>query len=485
VYNRKMLQSLTKRFTATFAKGIWSEVPSRVVDGAIFLAAILWVVYVNGFSWGRIIEGRWHAAMLAVWAVAAVIIWHAFRSAYVVTREVTEERKVARPSKSRILSPSGESIELPLVSHSRPALKLFGIATLLTLLMFVLSYFALKEWGSRPVTAFTAGPAAEKQSGNLDVPLAVVFVPRLELIPFKVGDPTVLIPYCENVGSQTALEAAQVSNAIEVDVDDPTKPDYVSASKTDWVYKNWPHPQGLGVSTIPPGKCTHVWLVGEKLTKLRKKQLDEGTKVLVWVGFSSWRDAHGEFKYEQCYWRRSNSEWTICENHNGIKFLVEKPLSEQSPTTSENIEAHIQEWSNDAGITITDVSGNFPESIFTNHLVLGNGTSLLVMQPKLRDQYIIFHVGIGITDPVQKSSFYKLSTKKRTDLLRSITIEMNRLRIECAVNSTTNNTVELRRTLLISATTNESFSNTLQDLNSALALVEALIQQGLEQPSEK
>jgi hypothetical protein len=294
-----------------------------------------------------------------------------------------------------------------------------------------------------------------------------------------------LIPYCENAGPETAFEALQISNVTPVDVDDVANTGYISPSKTDWVYKNWPRPPGLGVSTIPPGKCTHIWLLGDKLTTELKKALDRGTKVLIWVGISVWRDSHGEFKYEQCYWRKPNGEWAICENHNGIKPLVEKPTSEQPPTTAENVEARIQEWADEAGIVITDVSGEFADSVFAVHLVLSNGISLIVTQPKVHDQYIVIHVGIGIADPEQKASFIRLSARQRTDFLRNIVIEMNRLRIECVVHPTVTTTVELQKTLLISSVTNDSFLNALQDLNSAVALAEAVIQQGLQQPLEK
>jgi len=474
-----------KRFIKGLAKGIWGQVAGKFLDAVFFAAGIGYLFFSYGFSWGRLIEGRWQALVVGIWTIAAVVIRHSFSAAYVVTREIKIESAQARTQKSLILSSAGVPVELTTVRYSQPKLKLYGTAMLLTLLMFALSYFAWKQWGSHPVTAFTAQNPAVEQSRSLDNPVAIIYVPRLELSPPKVGNPMTLIPYCENAGSQTAFEVGQISNVTAVDVDDVANPGYISPAKTDWIYKNWPHPRGLGLSTVPPGKCTHIWLVGEKLTRELKTQLDGGTKILVWVGFSSWRDERGEFKYEQCYWRRPNGEWAICENHNGIKPLVEKSASEQPPTTPENVEARIQEWSNGMGIVVTDVSGEFSDSIFAVHLVLSNGTSLIVTQPKLQDQYLVIHVEIAIVESDQRSSFIKLSARQRADLLRNIVIEMNRLRIECIVHPTVNDAVELQKTLLITSATNEAFLNALQDMNSAVALAEAVIQKGLQQPSGK
>jgi hypothetical protein len=335
-------------------------------------------------------------------------------------------------------------------------------------------YHADKVQSLKPTTQILAAPSLNIPSGD-KLPSALLYTPRLDLSPLIVGQTPILTPYCENAGSSTAFDAGQISNITPVEVDDPSKPGYISPAKTDWVYKSWPHQDEIGTSTIPKGPCTHMWLAGEKLTQQLKKELDTGIKVLVWVGLSRWRDEHGIFTYEQCYWRSQDGHWNICQNHNGVI-----QTSADVAPTSDDIRTRVHTWVSGTSMSIEDVSSGFPNAIFVDHIQLpSDGASMLLWQPKQYSQYLVLEARIGITDEPQKRAFEKLSVKQRTDFLREIIIEVNRLQLECGVQPTTNEMVTIRKTMLISTLTDDSFHNNIQIVNSAIALVEALVQKGL------
>jgi len=415
-----------------------------------------------------------------IWFFAVEAAWHAYKAWRFLDKEI-----VSNSSKSTVtLSQRGQPIELPVMNATTERLKAGVIALCAVALCIGIAVVCPKVLSENPVTAFDIVEPLVGQAEKTDLPAAMLYTPRLELSPLIVGRPMVLTPYCENGGPETAFEAVQISDAVVVDVDDATKPGDISASKTDFVYKSWPHPHGLGVSTIPKGKCVHVWVIGDTLTKELKNQLDNGTRVVVWVGFSAWRDKRGTFKYEQCYWRNPDGSWAICQNHNGLNPLAGSS-SEQQPTTLENVEANIQTWSTDMGLTVTDVSSRYPESLFAIHLVSSNGTSIVVEHPKERDRFLLFDADLEITDSEQKRAFLNLSEERRQDLLRNVMIEMNKLSIGCMTRPTLTRTVDLQKAVLISGLTDDSFLNEMQGLNSAIALAGEVIQRGLEHPSAK
>jgi hypothetical protein len=300
-------------------------------------------------------------------------------------------------------------------------------------------------------------------------PSAVVHFPRFEITSLKLKETPVLTAYCENTGSGTAYEGVAIGTVTVVDVDPPN---YLSPAKTDLLYRSWPHSRTLGVSTIPTGKCNMDYrLVGDKLTRELKKQLDHGTKVILWFGYSAWRDDHGKFKYEQCSWRTSDGQWSICKNHNGVSPFVEPSLE---------IKNRIQKWAQDTGYPVEDVSSQFPNYIFAVHLVFGSGISVIVRQPNDRDQYLLVGSSVKIADPKQRRIFNRLTEGQRFDLLSAVTIEMNRLSVECKVNPTADDIVELQKTLSISSLTDETLLDNLQKLQSAVVLAELVIERGLD-----
>jgi hypothetical protein len=193
--------------------------------------------------------------------------------------------------------------------------------------------------------------------------------------------------------------------------------------------------------------------------------------------------------------RRKQSEWaspvlyglgTVCVLLVIFFTLVGRPLiSCQEPaTTPKNVEAHLQDWLKDTGAGIRDISSDEPNDDFAIQLSLLNGTSIIVSRSKIRDRYITLAAVIGFTDPKQKALFLKLSEDERADFLRDIVIEMNRERIECLVQPDFDGTINLRKTMLISSMTNESFLSSIQDVNFAVVLTEATMQRGLSERHE-
>jgi hypothetical protein len=127
-----------------FAKGIWGEIVDRTVETGVLLAGILIILIRSGLSWKRIMEGRWEAVLIGIWAVSALVVWHAFRSAYAVTQEIRAEEHARRsngPQVSRVLQASGRPVYLdPVVGYSHPGFRLFGIAACLAGLAIITSY---------------------------------------------------------------------------------------------------------------------------------------------------------------------------------------------------------------------------------------------------------------------------------------------------------------------------------------------------------
>jgi hypothetical protein len=74
-----------------FAHGIWGELQDRLVEGFAFAVAIGMLVLSSGFSVTRIIEDKHKAIIAGVWLFAAIIIYHSFRAAYSVAREIKQE----------------------------------------------------------------------------------------------------------------------------------------------------------------------------------------------------------------------------------------------------------------------------------------------------------------------------------------------------------------------------------------------------------
>jgi hypothetical protein len=161
-----------------------------------------------------------------------------------------------------------------------------------------------------------------------------------------------------------------------------------------------------------------------------------------------------------------------------ILYLGQTIITQQKPqVTPDDVQAYIQEWERDTGTGIRDITGDNPDDIFTMQLSLMNGTSIIVRRPKVRSRYLLLDASIGITDPHEKAVFQSLSPDERAEFLRSVVIEMNRSRIECSAQPALDGTVRLRKTLLISSVTNDSFLQSTQDMNFAVALAIATMQQ--------
>jgi hypothetical protein len=128
-----------------FGEGIWGEVADRVVETLVCVAGIVYVVVQSRASWQKLVNGRSEALTVSVWAIAALVVWHAFRSAHSVAREVASEH----PN-----------------SYSYPHRKLYGIASALTVLAVVASYFS---WVRGPTPSSTKETVGTTDAVNVEV----------------------------------------------------------------------------------------------------------------------------------------------------------------------------------------------------------------------------------------------------------------------------------------------------------------------------
>ena len=103
-----------------FSKGIWGEIADRTVETFVLVAGILGILIGNHWSLKKILEGQWESIAIGITAISALVIWHAFRSAYAVSGEIGQEHAI------------GFGAEPLRVSF--PRTKLYGIAVCLTFL---------------------------------------------------------------------------------------------------------------------------------------------------------------------------------------------------------------------------------------------------------------------------------------------------------------------------------------------------------------
>jgi hypothetical protein len=131
-----MRKSLIQRFMRAFGQGIWGQVDDKIFEICVLVAGILFILRKSGLSWTGLVEGRWEAVATGVWAISALVIWHAFRSAYALTKEIRKEENIAYPKT-----------------------KLYGIALCLTGLVVTTSVLTWQATKQETATVTTSSPA--------------------------------------------------------------------------------------------------------------------------------------------------------------------------------------------------------------------------------------------------------------------------------------------------------------------------------------
>lgn len=140
-----MCPSLIKRFMHKVCQGLWGEVTDRTVELLIFLAGIVFLIAQNGWSFKKLPE-RWQAISSGVFVISGLLVWHAFRSAYALNKELQIEESQRTASYSPIYSPQGQPIKIEAgSSYSFAPAKLYGIASCLTLCLALASYLCWQK----------------------------------------------------------------------------------------------------------------------------------------------------------------------------------------------------------------------------------------------------------------------------------------------------------------------------------------------------
>jgi len=157
---------LSKRYAAAFGKGVSGELAGRVVEALSILCGAAYLLIRAHFSWNKLLEGRGEAFTVGIWVVAALIIWHAFRSAFVVSQEIKKEH----PTESKILSPEGRPLEeKPLDLY--PQRKLYGTALTLSCIFILIAILVTAKYrGPLPPPEEQAIPAVIFGYGPKAVP---------------------------------------------------------------------------------------------------------------------------------------------------------------------------------------------------------------------------------------------------------------------------------------------------------------------------
>jgi len=130
-----MNQSPSKRcaFCGEGFEGVWGEVTDRRVEILVAVVGISIIAIQSGFSLRKLVAGKWEAGAVVIGAICALVIWHSFRSAYFVSKNIKNECSYDGFS-------GGSSADIP--RYSYPGLKLYSIAVCLSVMSFTTAYFA-------------------------------------------------------------------------------------------------------------------------------------------------------------------------------------------------------------------------------------------------------------------------------------------------------------------------------------------------------
>ncbi len=109
---------------SAFGKSLWGAAADKTAEIVLGIGPLVAILVRNGFSFHRIMEaqGRYESGAIISTSFSALVVWHGFRSAYAVSREITERDKAVG------FVSSASSIRLP-------SIKLYGIALSILILL--------------------------------------------------------------------------------------------------------------------------------------------------------------------------------------------------------------------------------------------------------------------------------------------------------------------------------------------------------------
>jgi hypothetical protein len=183
-------------------------------------------------------------------------------------------------------------------------------------------------------------------------------------------------------------------------------------------------------------------------------------------------------------WRRSETMlwgsltlillvFSIAGNH---KLNQEYPFNNVPP----DLGSKIRTWSQDSGAKIVDISDSLPDAFFAYRLELYSGTFMRISQPRKFPSYLLIEASLGITNPEQVQTFLKLTDDQKEDLVRKILTAVNQMKLECAGDThSMTEMIFIRKTVLVSGETPDSFLSDIQSINSAVGVAESIMQSGL------
>ncbi len=210
---------LIKEFTRAFGRGIWGEVVDRVVEMLVFCAGIIFLLIQSGESLTKLIESRWEAFIASVWVISALVVWHGFRSAWTVAKEIRNEDVGGY---SPIISASGQRITIEKKSSYFDArITLYGIATVFTLVAAIVSYAGWLKF-PRPIGTTSPSTPVPRSYLTLDGPFRFPLVAAggqlVTEINFQVGDEFQFNIFYKQEGPNP-LEIVEASHLIYVEPD--------------------------------------------------------------------------------------------------------------------------------------------------------------------------------------------------------------------------------------------------------------------------
>jgi len=131
-----MHRSLLTRFFREFLKQFWPTVTENKFDKIVVAAAVVYLFF------RRLIGERWEFVIPLVWAVCFIAVYHAFKAAHSVKKEIDVEL-CEQPSP--LYDPSGQH---PTIPHQATmpflyGVRLYGIASVFLL---AFGYVGFSAW---------------------------------------------------------------------------------------------------------------------------------------------------------------------------------------------------------------------------------------------------------------------------------------------------------------------------------------------------
>jgi len=135
-----MPASLAKKFIRALGKSVWAHVADRVAELVALLVAGVRYAYINHFSLHNIRNTQPEGLALLASMLAFLILWHTFRAAYLVARDIRKESAATPSYVSKIVTQHGDPFQVRTgVQYSFPKAKLYLSASVLSAVFICVS----------------------------------------------------------------------------------------------------------------------------------------------------------------------------------------------------------------------------------------------------------------------------------------------------------------------------------------------------------